>query len=207
VWVVSRDAVEDAVQELWGRRIHEQLPGYLCLVWTAARTGRVESLRPDFKAFHDYFMRVPDRAAMPYLRPFNSAKRRTAAGKGRIWYQENVAGSYTPSSLRGGGTLPKVVEVTGEKATASYSLRNRHAALALEHFAYGVQIPIVPLALYLYREFAFDTPSTGAVASVFRYEFGYQSATGAENGDDFATLYSDDSEGETSTDLFEEYDA
>jgi hypothetical protein len=206
-WVVSRAAIDNAIDELVGRRIHEHFPGYLCMVWTAARSGRADELRPDFRGFHDYFLRVPGRDKFPYLRPFQGARRRTGAGAHAVWYQANVAGSYAPSSIRGGGTLPKVISVAGSGSTARYALRPGHAKLALQHLAYGAQIPLVPLALYLYREFAFDEPSAATVAATFRYEFGYEDRAGDKVGTDLEVLYTDDSDVGATSGLFEEFTA
>jgi hypothetical protein len=161
-------------------------------------------LKPDFLRFHEYFMRVPGRGDYPYLRPFNSAKNRTAAGEGGLWYQSNVAGSYSPSSVRRQGPLARVVDVSED---GLYSLREEHAVLALEQLAFGDRVPAVPLSIYLYREFAFMEPDLASLTSVFRYEFGYETAAGVMNGSDYQTLFVDDSTAGVSSDLFEEFDA
>lgn len=207
-WVLRREAVDDAVNTLANRRIHEHLPGYLATVWSATREARTDGLRPDFRGFHEYFMRVPGREEFPYLRPFNSAVRRTAAGANSIWFQSNVAGSYAPSSIRAGQPLWRILEVSGRGASATYALRPNHPALALEHLAFGTLIPAAALATYLYREFAFDTPSLALLVSIFRFEFGYETEGGAPiESTGFQTLYADDSGAAESADLFEEFDA
>jgi hypothetical protein len=195
MWLTTRNAVEDAVSTLYQRRIHEHFPGYLCMLWTAIRSGRTDSLHPDFTSFHDYFLRVPGRKNYPYLRPFTS--KLNPSDTEAIWLGENVAGSYAPSSIREGGTLPRVIEVTGMGQGATYALRPNHSKLALDHLAIGQRVPAVPLSLFLYRDYSFDEPSAAAAVSVFRYEFGL------EDDSDYAQLFQDDSDASDSSDLFE----
>jgi hypothetical protein len=211
MWFVARrDVVEKMIQDLVGRRVHELFPGYLCLVWTAARAGRVSNLQPDFASFFDYFLRVPGvPPSRPYLRPFVSSIRRTPRTLEGIWYQKNVAGSYSPRSVRPNKPFDEVVVVPRDaNAGQGWGLRYNHAQLALERLAFGQRLPVCALSLFLYREFAFefnDQPSVSGVVDVFRYEFGYQSTVGLPVGGDFETLYEVELAGANTADWFEEF--
>jgi hypothetical protein len=213
MWFVARrEAVENAVRELVSRRIHELLPGYLCMAWTAARAGTTSNLRPDFATFYDYFLRVPDAPPnRPYLRPFISSIRRGPRSLEGIWYQRNVAGSYAPSSVRPNQPFDRVVVVPRPDAAArkGWELRYNHPQLALKNLAYGRRLPVGALSLFLYREFAFDMgerPDVSSVVDIFRYEFGYYShAGGVPVSGDFDTLYEIELAGADTTDWFEEF--
>ncbi len=200
--VVRPEVVNEAVGELIRARIHEHFPGYLCMVRTAASEGTTQDLKPNFLEFFDTFFKVPNApSGRPYLRPFNRA------GSGlQAWNQPNVAGSYAASSTRPNRPFESVVEISGERGAARYSLRDNHPELALQHLALGRRVPAVPLAIYLYRDFGLRTeedPSAEHLVQIFRYEFGYQGDDGSIS-EDFETLYSDESDVGSTSDMFEE---
>lgn len=74
-----------------------------------------------------------------------------------------------------------------------YALREGHAALALQHWCGAERVPTHPLALFLYRDLAFDldAPDTGAWVRRFREEFGYEDAHGTPT-DDYRTLFTEE---------------
>jgi hypothetical protein len=200
--VVRPDVVNESVAELVRARMHEHFAGYLCMVRTAARDGSTTNLKPDFVEFFDTFLAVPNAPdGRPYLRPFNRA------GSGPLsWNQANVAGSYAPSSIRPNMAFASVVEINGQGTSATYSLRNGHARLALEHLAHGQKVPVVPLAIFLYRDFALLTegdPSAAHLVQMLRHEFGYEDADGRVS-DDFRVLYADESEVGSTAAMFDE---
>ena len=61
----------------------------------------------------------------PYIKLFTEQK----ASSKNLWLNENVAGSYAPSSLRPDQPFRQVVNISGRK----YSLPTNHAQLAFEH--------------------------------------------------------------------------
>ena len=200
--VVRTEVVNESVAELVRARIHEHFAGYLCMVRTAARDGSTKDLKPDFVEFYDTFLAVPNAPeGRPYLRPFNRA------GSGPLsWNQSNLAGSYAPSSIRPNLPFSNVIEVDGQGTRATYSLRDGHAQLALEHLAHGEKVPVVPLAIFLYRDYALlaeGDPSVVHLVRMFRHEFGYEDADGRIS-DDFRVLYADESEVGSTAAMFDE---
>lgn len=200
-FVVRPEIVNESVAELIRAGIHEHLAGYLCVLRTAARDGASEGLRPNFKEFFDTFFAVPNApSGLPYLRPF------TKTGSGiSAWNQPNVAGSYAGSSVRENAPFRRVVEITGAGSQTRYSLRPNHSTLALEHLALGKPIPVVPLAVYLYRDYGIEVEGEASVAdvvSVFLYEFGYEDEAGLSSPD-FATLFTDESDVGSTAEMFE----
>lgn len=190
-FVIRPAMVRKSVTDLVSAHIHEHFAGYLCVVRTAARDGRTDGLRPSFSEFFDEFLRVPGApAGRPYLRPFNRAGSIELA-----WNQANVAGSYAPSSIRPASVFARIVRVDGQGSSATYSLGESHAQLALEQLAGGNHIPAAALAAFLYRDYAFEAhtqPTLSDLMQVFRYEFGYEDEQGATSAD-WQTLYTEDS--------------
>jgi hypothetical protein len=200
--IVRPEIVNESVAELIRARIHEHFAGYLCVLRTAARDAATEGLRPNFKEFFDTFFAVPNApGGLPYLRPF------TKTGSGMsAWNQPNVAGSYAGSSVRENAPFRRVVDITGSGNETRYSLRPNHSAMAFEHLALGRQVPVVPLAVYLYRDYGIEIDGEANVAevvSVFLYEFGYQDESGRLSAD-FATLFTDESDVGSTAEMFEE---
>lgn len=105
-----------------------------------------------------------------------------------MWLNENVAGSYAPSSLRPGQPFRKVVEIKDK----TYSLPKNHAGRAFEHLLYSTPVQIADLSVVLYRDFGFlgDSFSIYNLIEVFAYEFGYSIQESAEPNSDFGKLYS-----------------
>jgi hypothetical protein len=200
--VLTPSFVDESVTELLAAKIHPHFAGYLCLLRTAARERTTADLPGEFTDFFDTFLRVPNGSdELPYLRPFWHQ-----GSDVKAWTNKNVAGTYAPASIRPGMPFSEVVEVKGAGRAATYSLREGHAALALEHLAFDQPVPAVPLAAFLYRDYAFDLagePSVAGVVKVFRYEFGLEDPEG-QVSDDFATLFVDESGAGSTADLFEE---
>jgi hypothetical protein len=207
--VIREAAVEQAVASLASRRIHSHFAGYLALVRTAAREGTTRNLPNEIRTFFDTFLRVPNGTPdLPYLRPFWDQQSSL-----KFWQNDNIAGSYSPVSARRIRPFMEVVEVEGSGQNGRYSLKDNHAALALRHLANGKRVPVMPLATFLYRDYAFEMdfdpssgkmPSIAKVVSVFQYEFGYADEEGDEPHSDFDVLYEDESLAGDTSDLFEE---
>ena len=146
---------------------------------TVAQTSSRSSLQVNFRQFFEDFLRpgeVPEKT--PYFVPFSRSE--SASADLSI---ANVAGSYAPSSLRADRPFSQVVKVSGQKNTARYALPDDHWRRALKHLAYGERVPLVPLAIYLYRDYAIEV-ATGDFrdfAGVFSDEFGLEEGDGAES--------------------------
>jgi hypothetical protein len=192
------EAVAESFSRLRDQKIHPHFAGYLALKRTAARDGRTDDLSPNFKEFFQTFMQVTGGPAnRPYLKPFSSDV--------KLWFNPNVAGSFAPSSVRNASPLDRIVNVSGDGRDARYSFVDRHWELARNLLVSDNQIPALPLAVFLYRDYALlsEEPSLNDVLSVFREEFGY--ADSWETGEEeYQYLYSENENVFTTVDWFEE---
>ena len=155
--VASHQATLASLRELRKRKIHRHFAGYLCVLRTAAQTNSRSNLQVNFRQFFEDFLRpgeVPEKT--PYFVPFSRSE--SASADLSI---ANVAGSYAPSSLRADRPFSQVVTVSGQKNTARYALPDDHWKRALEHLAYGEKVPLVSLAIYLYRDYAIEVATGG----------------------------------------------
>ncbi len=172
---IDLKTVAACLNELRSKRIHEHFAGYLCLVETAHTAKNTKNINPNFKGFYDRFLRVEDRPVdKPYIKPFISKK----ASESNRWLNHNIAGSYAPSSIR--AVLAKVVAIDQENGT--YTLKNNHAELALSELLYGTRINIHVLAVFLFREYSFETAETSilVVTNSFAADFGYLEEAGGK---------------------------
>jgi hypothetical protein len=180
IYVLPLEAVQESRRSLAGARIHSTFAGYLCVRHAARREGRRTGLRPNFATFFQSFLSVGD-GKTPYVMPFNESGRDNR----NHYFNKNVAGSYTQSSLRGVSPLLKVIGLTGKNNNQVYSLRDGDAALAYEHLLYKQQVDALALATFLYRNWALqlDQPTPGSLISLFCDDFSFSDK-------DFQTLFS-----------------
>lgn len=202
LYMVREKIVAECLVQLRDQRVHNNFAGYLCIKRTSARDQSIVDLRVNFKEFFDTYLEMPGAPSSqkPYLQPFVPSE----PNPDNAWFNRNVAGSYAPSSIRSGQPFSQVVSVNGRSRDARYSLKERHWELALTHLLFGQQLPVVPLAIFLYRDYGFNMeyPDVGVVVSVFREEFGY-SIQNEQNELEFRYLYLDDSSAIDSSDWFE----
>ncbi len=124
--VIQRLIVARSLSRLRAQRIHPLFAGYLHLKQRAATLGRLENLEPEFGEFYKRFLWVTDHpVGTPYIKPFTASP----PSDKNLWLNENVAGSYAPSSLRPGQPFREVVKVTRDK---TYSLPPDHAQRAAQ---------------------------------------------------------------------------
>jgi hypothetical protein len=166
------EAVRKSLQKLIDAKIHQHFAGYLAILRTAAIEGRNSDLVPDYKGFYnDFFLAEGLPAKRPYVVPFkgNSTKKPPLQNK-------NVAGSYAPSSLRGVAPLLSLVSIdsSGKGAADRYSLKNDHAVKALGLLLRNTPLPVLELAIFLYRNYGFteDSASADGLVTTFRSDFG-----------------------------------
>lgn len=92
-----------------------------------------------------------------------------------FWLNENVAGTYAPSSLGPTAPLREIIEVEESGRNYKWTLNDEHWKLARLELANGNKIPVESLAAYLLRDYAFTAENPGAftVVEAFAEEFGY----------------------------------
>ncbi|RWQ29607.1 MAG: hypothetical protein EOS20_32670 [Mesorhizobium sp.] len=187
-YVFKKEVVLRSIGKLEQNPIHEHFAGYLAVLRAQQGNQGLPIHLGDIAEFHEIYLRVigaPDKA--PYVRPFKSR------GQGVETFNSNVAGSYAPSSLRSKGKLIDVIEVVGERQSATYTLREGHASLALDRLLKGRKVPIGALTAFLYRDYGFrlDTPDVKSVVALFRNEFGLAANVGSQQRV-FDVLFADD---------------
>lgn len=183
--VISRQIVAQCLARLREQKTHTLFPGYLHLQQRASQLGRLEDLQPDFLPFFKQFFLVGNHPlGTPYIKPFTEQKASTR----NLWLNENIAGSYAPSSLRTGQPFRQVVTIQGKR----YSLPPDHARRAFEHLLYSTPIQSADLAVVLYRDFGLfdDTLTIEDLIGIFAYDFGYSNRPGDKPNEDFSTLFS-----------------
>ena len=182
--VIKKNIVSRSFLRLRETRIHTLFPGYLCLQRQTAILERLENLQPDFRGFYNKYFRVGNSPlGFPYIKPFIEHNPNSK----NLWLNENVAGSYAPSSLRSDQPFRKVVKIEKKE----YSLPKDHSAKALRYLLFNSKVSVIDLAILLYRDYGFvdDKFSILDLIEVFSYEFGYSQEGNVEFSDDFGTLY------------------
>lgn len=185
VHVIRKSVVARSLARLRKQKIHTLFTGYLHLQQRASELGRLEDLQPKFLQFFDRFFLVGNHPlGAPYIKPFTEQKASTR----NLWLNENVAGSYAPSSLRAGQPFRRVVNIEGKK----YSLYHDHARRALEHLLYSIPVQAADLAVVLYRDFGLlgSSLTIEDLVGIFAYEFGYAREPDALPDECFGILYS-----------------
>jgi len=184
--VIRKRIVANSLARLREQKTHTLFAGYLYLQQRATQLGRLNDLQPDFLSFFKKFYFVGNHPlGAPYIKPFTEQK----PSSKNLWLNENVAGSYAPSSLRPNQPFRKVVLIEGRK----YSLPSDHAQRAYQYLLYNKRIQVADLATFLYRDFGFRDPFTiNDLIDIFAYEFGYANEPGARINADFQKLFSRD---------------
>ena len=174
--------VKASLDALGGLDAHRALAGYLCVLNAASIESRTADLRPDFRSFFDRFFRIGSPPSKkPYAVPF-------ARGAKSILFNENVAGSYAPSSLRPVNPLRSLMDITGGGSQASFTLRSNHAEKAKE-LLLPVPLPIYAFACFMYRDFGFTiNPDRREIEDAVTFDFG----TALENNLFGSGIFTDD---------------
>jgi len=183
--VIRKEIVARSLARLREQKTHTLFAGYLYLQYRAAQLGRLNDLQPVFSPFFKQFFQVANHPlGTPYIKIFTEHQ----ASEKNLWLNENVAGSYAPSSLRPDQPFRKVVTIDKK----IYSLPADHAAHALEYLLFSKPVEVADLAVVLYRDYGLlgEVVSVEELVGIFTYEFGYANQPGAEPDENFQTLYS-----------------
>ncbi len=191
---IRPEFVQDCFWSIADYPFHRHLAGYFGL----KRCVQIEHDRQDqpylpingvefdysgyFKAFHK--VREGDK---PYLLPF----KKTDATPENVWLNQNVAGTYAPSSVRDGQPFDRVVDIDNSGGNSLYVLKSNHAKIAKEELCDNQPIPVDLLAAFFYRDFGImteATPTKEDVVSIFKYEFGYRDNIEAQS-EEFDELF------------------
>ena len=200
-YVIRKQIVAQSLARLREQKTHTLFAGYLYLQQQASQLKRLEDLQPDFPGFFKQFFLVDNHPlGAPYIKPFTEQKPSTK----NLWLNENIAGSYAPSSLRPGQPFRQVVNIEGK----IYSLPPDHARRSFEHLLYSIPVQVADLAVVLYRDFGLlsESMTIQDIINIFAYEFGYTSAQGTKLDENFQILYSFDTAKTWEVDWLEQYE-
>ncbi len=187
MYVIRKQIVARCLSRLRNQKTHTLFAGYLYLQQRASQLGQLENLQPDFLSFFKQFFEVDNHPlGAPYIKPFTEQ----IPSIKNLWLNENIAGSYAPSSLRPEQPFRKVVRIEGKK----YSLPPDHAQRAFEHLLYRTSVQVADLAVVFYRDFGLHDGSLTIddLIGIFAFEFGYANDEGDEPNDNFRILFSND---------------
>lgn len=194
-FVLSIPAVRTAIALLKSRDTHPFFIAYLWLRRQSALQSTTTEIEPNWVDLGPY-LRVADAPTnKPFLRPFWKGAR----SEGREWLNSNLAGSFAPSSLR---EAPR--EVIDTTAAGFFVLRPDHCSLALEKLLSGERMEVLPLSLFLFRDFGFvaeEVPTVEDLVNSFKAEFGFSDADQGE----FETIFAQDFDPRSLENIFELY--
>jgi len=181
-YLLKNAAIQEALGNLLEASIHRMFPGYLCLKQQSSIHERDNNLSFPYTDFFEEYLRVPG-GDKPYLVPFTASE---DPSDETLWVNDNVSGTYAPSSLRADSPFTKVVEVEKEGHNSRWRLQPNHWQLAKHHLCEGQTIPAESLIAFLFRDYAFETaePSAYTLVQVFQEDFGYELSK-----DQFTTLF------------------
>ncbi|MBO0985006.1 hypothetical protein [Rathayibacter sp. SD072] len=144
-FVLTVDAVKWAIATLGKRKIH---PHFLAYLQVHRRWRRDGPFDPQWSELRPLLEIPGGPPKKPNYRPLWN---RDSDGS-VYWFNDNLAGSFAPSSIRRtAGFL-----VDGD----TYVLPEDHAVRALDALLYGHRAPVVPLSVYLFRNFGFRISET-----------------------------------------------
>jgi hypothetical protein len=163
------DAIRWAVDKLTSRRVHPFFIAYLQIRATGVETGNMSQIRPQWARLGKYLEVPGGPPGKPYYRPFLDRVHDPT----RYWMNQNLAGSWAPSSLREGQPPLEVVDRVGQ----GYSLKDNHARLAWHHLLFDDTLSVMALGVYLYRNHGFHAEGRESkpldVIAAFASEFGF----------------------------------
>ena len=193
--VLTKDAVRWSIDTLGGRRIH---PAFIYYLYLRKMDVRDElDLASASSAELQALLTMPGGPAdRPYYRPLRERGDRTGQLLRSFWLQPNLAGSWSPGSLKRITRAAWLVSDSNE-----YVLPEDHARQALARLLYNTRVSAIAMGSYFLRNDGFaisgDPASTDVIAG-FRRKFLYH----ADNDDEFDLLF-DSATPEVDFDWFE----
>lgn len=169
-YVLATEVVRDAIVDLSSRSIHETFPAYLHLRRRMRLLNRPTDLQPDWGEVSDWLAVPGGPPNKPHFRPFRS---RGASPEGR-WMNDNLAGSFAPSSLR--NMKEHFVAVNGEyRIPLRQSDRRPNGALIRVALLADKRIPIWAVAVFILRNAYFpgDEPDWTDLIDTFVADIGW----------------------------------
>lgn len=185
--VLTLDAVRWSIEVLHDPYIHELFTAYLHIRQRGIESGSMSSIVPLWSEVSD-LLRVPGGPPnKPHYRPFVSRGH-------QYWLNENIAGSFAPSSGR------QAQRFMLNAAGNGFDLPADHATQALNTYLRGKRVPAWALGGYFLRNYGFDPAASevGDLVDGFRRVFRFDSA---DQGTDFDILFT--TGGEPDIDWFE----
>jgi hypothetical protein len=200
IFVIKKDLIALSIEKLRAKKTHSLFAGYLHLQQRFAQLNRLDDLRPDFLQFYKNFFFIANHPlGTPYIKLFTEQK----PSQKNFWLNNNVAGSYAPSSLRANQPFRKVVDIAEKK----YSLPLDHHVRAFEHLLYEDKVSAVHLSIVLYRNYGFQGQKIeiSDIIDTFLYEFGYSKNFKDAPDESFFTLFDTKIDESVLGDIFESY--
>jgi hypothetical protein len=146
VAVLTVEAVQWAISDLQSQRIHPWFLAYLHLRQRSIEQGSSDDIEPHWEELGRYMRVNGGPPGKPFYRPLWNGR---GSDPARFWLNPNLAGSYSPSSVR--ELVRKVVHTHG----SHFELRPDHAEAAFEHLLNETRVSALALAAYLFRDFGF----------------------------------------------------
>ena len=183
-WVATLPSIQNAVSSLLARSTHQHFIGYLYVRKLVGESGTQAGVKPHWPSLGAYLLVNGGPAGKPHLRPFCANKRDAH----QEWLNRNLAGSFSPSSIRVSPSAPfsRAVAIDSD---SNYALRDNHVTVALRSLLLGQPMNVVDLAMFLYRDrgiWSIDTPTLDDLITCFRHDFRYKIG---DDDEEFNTLY------------------
>lgn len=167
IFVIPVLKVHQAIDKLLSQDVHQFFPAYLHLRREAASQGTTTEIEPNWATLSEDLRMEGGPTGKVHLRPFWVGARNNY----QEWLGENLAGSYSPRSIRSAGY--NVIEVDSKRR---FALKDHHWELALEHLLNGRRMSAVALAAFMLRDFGWVSTTGPTVIDLligFRRRFGY----------------------------------
>jgi len=187
-YVLTYPTIRAAIEDLENRWIHPHFGAYLGLTGYAEQEGQTQDLEYDYGDYinENYRMKGTETTDIvvhgdtkEYFKPFTNPR---SSDK---WLASNWNQQVSPNTTRAGWS--NVVELDEDDGT--FTLKDGHWELAREHLTDEEKVPAVCVAIFLYRDYGFESdeePELGDVVEIFREEYGF------EDDDKFEHLFIED---------------
>lgn len=182
-FVIPTARAAESIQVLLDQEIHQWFIAYLHLKRQSHLQGLRAGIRPDWTELSQILYVPGGPPGKPHLRPFWKGARKA----NQEWLNENLAGSYAPSSIR--TVAFHVVEVDAQRR---FVLKDDDAQMARHHFLGDVPVPVLPLAAFLFRDYGMYCrdlrPPDSSLIDLFCDEYGFDGV----GSDEFDALFNAD---------------